>query len=341
MSLLSFFKKVPTQGAKRVAAAAVTDTESQLKKQKTASLSTSSSSSSSSPPSSPPAKNGSPSPNSSSNSSPAPNSSSSGGGMSPELKKKIEEKKKAAMLKRLDKERAEAGGATTFDNMEDMIHDANWVKALSPEFTKSYFKKLKTFLLAEEKAGKTIYPPKNQIFRAFNLTPFEDIRVVIIGQDPYHGPGQAEGLCFSVPKGQKIPSSLNNIFKEIAAEIPEFRKPSQGSLVNWATQGVLLLNTGLTVRKAEANSHNGKGWQQLTDVVIKTLSKQRKDLVFVLWGGHAQKKIKLIDKNKHCILKSPHPSGLSAHRGFFGNGHFVKINEELSKLGKEPINWQT
>lgn len=224
--------------------------------------------------------------------------------------------------------------------MEKMIHDPDWVKVLSPEFDKPYFKNLKRFLVSEEKAGKTIYPPKAQIFRAFNLTPFDDVRVVILGQDPYHGPGQAEGLCFSVCKGQKIPSSLQNIYKEIGNEVKGFSKPSHGSLVNWATQGVLLLNTGLTVRKAEANSHNGKGWQKFTDVVIKTLNAKKTGLVFILWGRNAQNKSKFIDSTKHTVLQSAHPSGLSAHRGFFGNCHFVKTNAALEKLGQSPIDWK-
>lgn len=277
-------------------------------------------------------------------SSPAPSTSSSSS-MSPEQKKRMDEKKEEALAKRaLKRKEAAAAGVVTFDNMEDMIQDEGWVEVLSDQFQKHYFKSLKTFLVKEENAGKTIYPPKNQIFAALNLTPLKDVRVVIIGQDPYHGPGQAEGLCFSVPKGQKIPSSLQNIYKEIDAEIPSFTRPKHGSLVDWATQGVLLLNTGLTVRKAEANSHNkkgpGRGWQMFTDVIIKMLSKQKTGLVFLLWGKNAQNKSKLIDKKRHTILQSPHPSGLSAHRGFFGNGHFTQTNDALKKLGNDPIDWQ-
>jgi len=274
--------------------------------------------------------------------SPKPSSASlPSSSLSPEQKTKIEEKRKEALAKREEKLKAAAvAGDATFDNMEYMINDEGWTKALGNEFQKPYFKSLKTFLAKEENAGKTIYPPKNQIFAALNLTPFEKVRVVILGQDPYHGPGQAEGLCFSVPKGQKIPSSLQNIYKEIDAEIDAFTRPKHGSLVKWATQGVLLLNTGLTVRKAEANSHNKKGWQKFTDVIIRLLSKEKSGLVFLLWGRNAQNKSKLIDSKRHTVLQSAHPSGLSAHRGFFKNGHFASTNEALEKLSTAPIEWQ-
>lgn len=226
-----------------------------------------------------------------------------------------------------------------YSNVEELIHDEGWKKALALEFEKPYFKQLKKFLQEEEDAGKIVYPPKHQIFRAFNVTTFDQVRIVIIGQDPYHGPAQAEGLCFSVSHGEKIPSSLQNIYKEIGNEIPEFKKPSHGSLLRWAEQGVLLLNTGLTVRKAEANSHNGKGWQKFTDEVIKILSTNKQGLVFLLWGKNAQVKKKMISA-KHKVLESVHPSGLSAHRGFFGNGHFAKANEYLIEKGLQPVNWQ-
>lgn len=214
-----------------------------------------------------------------------------------------------------------------------------WKNALSQEFEKEYFLKL-TSLLSAEKKKHTIYPPGKEIFSAFNLTPFNETKVVIIGQDPYHGPQQANGLCFSVSDGINHPPSLKNIFKEISTDL-NTNYPKSGNLEKWAKQGVLLLNATLTVRKSEANSHNSIGWQQFTDEVIKQLSLQKNDLIFLLWGGFAKKKAKLIDGKKHHILTTGHPSPLSANRGYwFGNKHFSKTNELLISLNKKPIDWE-
>jgi len=198
---------------------------------------------------------------------------------------------------------------------------------------------LKTFLQQEKVAGKTIFPPGPLIFNAFNHTPFDKVRVVIIGQDPYHGPGQAHGLSFSVPPGVALPPSLMNIFKEIQADLG-VRMSGSGDLTAWADQGVLLLNATLTVQLANAGSHQNRGWEQFTDAAIAALNQHREGLVFVLWGSYAQKKGAMIDPHKHLVLKSVHPSPLSAHRGFFGNHQFSNINQFLSSKGQTPINWQ-
>jgi len=186
--------------------------------------------------------------------------------------------------------------------------------------------------------NKPLFPAGNLIFHAFNRTPFHKVKVVILGQDPYHGPGQAHGLCFSVPPGIAKPPSLVNIFKELAQDLAIENK-AHGCLESWAEQGVLLLNSVLTVEQGKAASHQGKGWEQFTDRVIEILSTKRSGLVFLLWGSYAQKKGAVIDKKKHLVLSSPHPSPLSAHRGFFGNGHFSKTNEHLKQQGLSPINW--
>jgi len=227
----------------------------------------------------------------------------------------------------------------TFSRLEDAL-ELGWRSVLASQFTKPYFQKLKTFLRAEHKAGARIYPPISLIFSAFNLCPFDQVRVVIIGQDPYHGPGQAMGLCFSVPRGVRKPSSLINIYKELATDIPSFQIPFHGDLRKWAQQGVLMLNTGLTVRHKQANSHKGKGWQKLTKSVVQAINAKLENVVFILWGAHAQKKIKVINADKHCIIKGVHPSGLSAHRGFFGSKPFSKTNKFLAKIGSTPIDWQ-
>ena len=216
--------------------------------------------------------------------------------------------------------------------------DQNWKKALKNEFEASYFEELEQALSLELKSS-TIYPPLESVFSAYNNTPLDKVRVVIIGQDPYHGEGQANGLCFSVHNGIKFPPSLQNIFKEIASE---FQKPyaTNGDLTNWAKQGVLLLNASLTVRKSEANSHSKIGWQKFTDATIKLVSDNCNDVVFLLWGGFAKKKIKLIDQSKHVVLESGHPSPLSANRGYwFGNNHFIKTNELLISKGFAKIEW--
>ncbi len=216
------------------------------------------------------------------------------------------------------------------------IHES-WYKMLKEEFEKDYFLQLKEFLL-EEKKQYQIYPPGNQIFAAFDSTPFENVKVVILGQDPYHGPNQAHGLCFSVNTGIKHPPSLMNIFKEIENDLG-IQYPKEGNLQTWAKQGVLLLNATLTVRAHQAGSHQKKGWEKFTDSIILNLSEKKENLVFLLWGNFAISKSLLINKSKHLILTSVHPSPLSAHRGFFGCKHFSKTNTFLQQKGIEPINW--
>lgn len=216
--------------------------------------------------------------------------------------------------------------------------EESWKEALLDEFEKPYFIELTKFL-REEKKNQTIYPPGSMIFSAFNYTPLASVKVVILGQDPYHGEGQAHGLSFSVPKGIALPPSLRNIYKELREDIG-IVPPTSGCLQGWAKQGVLLLNTTLTVRKAQAFSHAGKGWETFTDEVIKVISKYRAGIVFILWGKHAQKKATLIDTSKHFILTSAHPSPLSAYNGFFGCKHFSKTNEILQNNGLETINWE-
>ncbi|MCB2385276.1 uracil-DNA glycosylase [Thalassolituus alkanivorans] len=215
----------------------------------------------------------------------------------------------------------------------------SWQAVLGSELELPYMHNLREFLKAEKAAGKVIFPPGPQIFNAFNHTPFQQVRVVIIGQDPYHGPGQAHGLSFSVQPGVKIPPSLVNIFKEIEGDLG-LRMSGSGDLTPWADQGVLLLNATLTVEQANAGSHQGKGWEQFTDAAIRALNEQREGLVFVLWGSYAQKKGAVIDPQKHLVLKSVHPSPLSAHRGFFGNRQFSRINDYLISRGEAPIQWQ-
>lgn len=222
-------------------------------------------------------------------------------------------------------------------NVNPKIEDS-WKQVLSDQFEASYFTQLKEFLLAE-KLNYVVYPPGPQIFAAFDLTPFEKVKVIILGQDPYHGPRQAHGLCFSVPEGVDQPPSLQNIFKELHNDlgIPVSKK---GNLSRWAQQGVLLLNATLTVRAHLAGSHQNKGWEQFTDAAISRLSKNREHLVFLLWGNYAIAKESLIDTGKHLTLKSPHPSPLSASRGFFGNKHFSKANDYLVQNGISPVDWR-
>jgi len=219
----------------------------------------------------------------------------------------------------------------------DVKLNETWKKHLQDEFSKEYFQNLVKFVKEEYKT-KTIYPPGPYIFRALNETPFDNVKVVILGQDPYHTPGVANGLAFSANEGQKIPPSLMNIYKEIKREFGT-TIPTSPDLGRWAKQGVLLLNATLTVRKGEAGSHQGKGWETFTDAVIKTVSDQKENVVFLLWGAYAQKKESLIDNSKHLVLKSPHPSPFSADRGFFGNNHFKLTNEYLKQHGKEEIVW--
>ena len=215
--------------------------------------------------------------------------------------------------------------------------DDSWKVQLQPEFEQDYFRDLVNFVRSEY-ATTTVYPPGSQIFRAFDLSPFDTTKVVILGQDPYHEPGQAHGLCFSVDKGVPFPPSLQNIYKEIRDDVGTVVS-SQGDLSDWARQGVLLLNATLTVRAHQAGSHQNKGWERFTDAVIHRLAEQREHLVFILWGAYAQRKGAFIDKNRHLVLQSPHPSPLSAHRGFFGNRHFSTANRYLQEHGIEPIIW--
>ena len=215
----------------------------------------------------------------------------------------------------------------------------SWQAVIGEEFDKPYMQSLRAFLKQEKEAGKAIFPPSPLIFNAFNHTPFDKVRVVIIGQDPYHGIGQAHGLSFSVPEGVALPPSLMNIYKEIEADLG-VKMSRKGDLTPWTNQGVLLLNATLTVEMANAGSHQKRGWETFTDAAIAALNTHREGLVFVLWGTYAQKKGEMIDSKKHLVLKSPHPSPLSAHRGFFGNHQFSKINEYLSKHGQTPIVWQ-
>ena len=216
--------------------------------------------------------------------------------------------------------------------------EETWKQRLSGEFDKPYFVNLTTAVKAEYAAG-TCYPPGRLIFNAFNLCPFDQVKVVIIGQDPYHGEGQAHGLCFSVQDGVPIPKSLQNIFKELSTDVG-FVPPRSGNLQSWANQGVLLLNATLTVRAHQAGSHQRHGWETFTDCAIQRLSEQREGLVFLLWGNYAIEKQRLIDTSKHYVLTAPHPSPLSASRGFFGCRHFSRTNEILMSMGKTPINWQ-
>lgn len=213
----------------------------------------------------------------------------------------------------------------------------SWENILSEEFDKSYFTELEKFVL-QEYEKQIIYPPLEQIFAAFEYTNFEDVKVLLLGQDPYHGEGQAHGLCFSVQPGVKIPPSLRNIFKELNTDIG-CEIPQEGSLIGWAKQGMLLLNAVLTVRKKEAASHASRGWETFTDAVIRKLSDRSDPVVFLLWGGYARKKAKLIDKKRHIIIESAHPSPLSAKK-FFGTRPFSKVNEALEKFGHSPIDWQ-
>lgn len=222
---------------------------------------------------------------------------------------------------------------------ESVQIEAGWKKVLYEEFAQPYFQELKAFLVQEKQSGQVVYPPGKLIFNAFNTTPFDEVKVVILGQDPYHGQGQAHGLSFSVPRGIAPPPSLKNIYKELAEDIG-ITIPTHGNLESWAGQGVLLLNSMLTVRARQAGSHQGKGWEQFTTAAIKALNDHREGLVFLLWGRYAQVKGEVIDPSRHYILKAAHPSPFSAYNGFMGCKHFSKTNEILEKQGKTPVNWQ-
>jgi uracil-DNA glycosylase len=216
--------------------------------------------------------------------------------------------------------------------------EPSWKARLAGEFEQSYMLNLRQFLLERKKSRAVIYPPGEQIFNAMNSTPFEDVKVAILGQDPYHGPGQAHGLCFSVMDGVTVPPSLVNIYKEINQDLGG-QIPVGGNLQHWADQGVLLLNAVLTVERGQAGAHQGKGWEHFTDRIVGELNEGREGLVFMLWGSYAKKKGDHIDRNRHLVLTAPHPSPLSAHRGFFGCRHFSKANAWLQKQGQQPIKW--
>lgn len=218
------------------------------------------------------------------------------------------------------------------------LHES-WLNHLGNEFDQPYMKSLRQFLVEEKEKGRTIYPRGNEYFNALNSTPIDQTRVIVIGQDPYHGPGQAHGLCFSVQKEIPIPPSLVNIFKEIRSDLGTTEAVQHGNLTAWADQGVLLLNSVLTVEKHQAASHQGKGWEKFTDKVIEVVATQRENCVFLLWGSYAQKKGQMIDHDKHLVLTAPHPSPLSAHRGFFGCRHFSRCNDFLKNTGQTPIDW--
>ena len=215
----------------------------------------------------------------------------------------------------------------------------SWAARVGDYLERPEMRELGDFLRAEQAAGKRLYPPGPQIFAALEATPFEQVKVVILGQDPYHGPGQAHGLCFSVPPGVDVPPSLLNIFKELERDLG-LPRPDHGCLLPWAKQGVLLLNAVLSVEAGRAGAHQGKGWEGFTDHIVELLSREREGLVFMLWGSYAQAKGRIIDRQRHCILRAPHPSPLSAHRGFLGCGHFSAANRWLQGRGQAPIDWR-
>jgi uracil-DNA glycosylase len=215
----------------------------------------------------------------------------------------------------------------------------SWLKVLGEEFDKPYMKTLRAFLVAEKQRGKTVYPASDNWFAAFDKTPFDQVKVIILGQDPYHGPRQAHGLCFSVLPGVATPPSLVNIYKELDSDLG-IAPAAHGCLNRWAEQGVLLLNATLTVAAGQAGAHQNQGWEIFTDRAIQALNEEREGLVFILWGSYAQKKGSFIDQQKHCVIRSPHPSPLSAYRGFFGSKPFSQTNDYLTSRAKEPINWQ-
>lgn len=222
---------------------------------------------------------------------------------------------------------------------KDLPLDQSWKAPLALEFEQPYMVELRKFLKTEYGQGKTIYPGKSEYFSAFQLTALDDIKVVILGQDPYHGPGQAHGLCFSVRKGVKTPPSLINIYKELKTDLG-ITNANQGDLTSWAEQGVFLLNSVLTVESGKAASHRNRGWEKFTDKVIEIINQREKPVVFILWGSYAQSKAAMVNRRKHLVLEGPHPSPLSAHRGFFGCRHFSKANNFLIKSGQAPIDWE-
>ncbi|XP_054765443.2 uracil-DNA glycosylase-like isoform X1 [Lytechinus pictus] len=257
-------------------------------------------------------------------------------GLSPEQKQRMEEKKKEA-LEKLKMKKTEISPINGVKNGPEGI-GASWAKALSSEFSKPYFIKLQEFVAAERRSH-TIYPPAHQVFSWTQTCNIKDVKVVILGQDPYHGPGQAHGLCFSVQKGVKPPPSLENMYKCLKKDIDGFEHPGHGHLIGWSKQGVLLLNAVLTVRANNPNSHKDKGWEKFTTAVIAWLNSNLNGVVFMLWGSYAQKKGSIINSKRHHVLKAVHPSPLSAHRGFFDCQHFSRTNELLKEAGKKPIDW--
>lgn len=220
----------------------------------------------------------------------------------------------------------------------DVRLEPSWKARVGDWFARDDMRALAAFLRQRKAAGATVYPPGGEIFAAFDATPFDAVKVVILGQDPYHGPGQAHGLCFSVRPGVPVPPSLDNIYKELARDTG-FVRPDHGCLLPWARRGVLLLNSVLTVEAGQAGSHQGKGWEGFTDHVVDVLNREREHLVFLLWGSYAQKKGAVIDPRRHRVLKAPHPSPLSAHRGFLGCGHFSAANQYLARTGQAPVDW--
>lgn len=220
----------------------------------------------------------------------------------------------------------------------DIRLEPSWKARVGDWFARDDMRTLAAFLRQRKAAGATVYPPGGEIFAAFDATPFDAVKVVILGQDPYHGPGQAHGLCFSVRPGVPVPPSLDNIYKELARDTG-FVRPDHGCLLPWARRGVLLLNSVLTVEAGQAGSHQGKGWEGFTDHVVDVLNREREHLVFLLWGSYAQKKGAVIDPRRHRVLKAPHPSPLSAHRGFLGCGHFSAANQYLARTGQAPVDW--
>lgn len=223
--------------------------------------------------------------------------------------------------------------------VEGVRLEESWRQALAPEFGDPYMSELRRFLMSEKEAGKRIFPKGAEYFRALDLTPLDRVKVVILGQDPYHGPGQAHGLCFSVQPGVRIPPSLVNIYKELQSDLG-IPPAHHGFLEHWARQGVLLLNSVLTVEEARAASHQGRGWERFTDAVIRAVNDQCDGVVFMLWGSYAQKKASFVDRNRHLVLRAPHPSPLSAHNGFFGSRHFSQANDFLISRGRQPIDWK-
>lgn len=250
--------------------------------------------------------------------------------LSPEQKKRMSTNKTLALIKVKSRQ------------LPFALHEnigPSWFNALKDEFDKPYFQKLNNFLETERKSSVKIFPPHDQVWSWTHHFPIEETKVVILGQDPYHGPGQAHGLCFSVQRPVKPPPSLLNMYKELSNDVKGFQKPDHGCLIGWSKQGVLLLNACLTVRQAQANSHKDKGWETLTNAVVKAVNENCSGVIFLLWGAYAQKKADMLNKSKHHLLKTVHPSPLSAHRGFLGSGHFSKCNEILTKQGKSPIDW--